>query len=635
MAVDTLACPSCKKSVEPAANFCGACALPLAGLRRLCPSTACRALNPVGQVHCSRCATALPKLDGSTVLVRWDLNGSELARRIVLRDLGAAVDAKVLVGRSSHALVYRNGRLVVELPPGLEELGRSPLEALTTPLGEVLSFEVIYTPAGEFELPLRPIEAFTADPLRVEVRAALALRIADPRAFVEHRFRDLDLPRLLKSELADALHDDAREAVESALRSVAVEARRDELESVRAQLQAALASRLQERLAGLGLRLVTARVTAISQADLERRTGRKAELLVILGDQVEALDRRKRLFDARSQTERQALYEEQAALRHEVERLEVLERERELLLRGEHSSLQALAAMEKLRQDSDVQRNKQALSAAGEKRKDGLIGEASLADLAREIELARDDDARGRRIALERLDLEHRRAMLALQADIEAFRAQKLRAEQFADALHGDQVGGLQRDARRKEIDLALDEAERRQRLQLVREREQAENTARLLEAKARKRAIELEAAKGLSYQQILALQATKLPFVDRILNANADEKLALVEQHKQELLRISEAMAADHRQVLERLLETLARRQDDEIARTERLGAKAMDRMADVAVAKSASASPAPSLRAPPPPAAPADASRCSACGAALVPGARACGACGAKSSN
>ncbi len=581
-------CPKCHTKNKPGSRFCGECGEALPGSEVKCGN--CGAMVPADKRFCGQCGKPLaestaPLLTGN----RWARRVEDFATKVEVDDVEGFFKKGLIVEGGTKAIFFVNGACSGILEPGRYDMG-----GLLQKIKNVFSSKsttAVLVDSGDIELRFSLAELRTRDPIKLAAECRLVVQMENPTQFFENLMKGRQNYPLseLKAFLEGELHNCLQEFVGT--RSV------QELSSdlaFKQQMDREVAQHLAVTFDRKGLSFVQVRVLDFRHPHLDSLTNTMEEYWLHAQD----LETRLAGGTLAAGVERKLLDQETAKELMKVEvyedRAKVYERMRQAVASAEMNKVTSAEEMEKFLQNIDKNKllRKDEIETLvrdfAERKEDHDVARRHLIlklKKEQEIEMAQVEvmGKIGLRKAVSEAEREEKRA----DVDFQLASRRKVIEQRYAEEVAAAQA---QADARRIQAQSDLDIAEKgvgiyekmKEAQQKEKDREEARQTrvedrrdereiARIRElaalsggqisstelfvvggpAAGADRLADLkrtEALKGLSPDQILAMDAAKSPEAAKALQEKFREAAAREERDR--VSAVKDQAAAELREV-------------------------------------------------------------------------------------
>lgn len=235
---------------------------------------------------------------------RWQRGADDFAVRVEVEDLKGLFRKELTVEHGTKALFFSGGTFGGTLGPGTYTL-----DDVFGHLGELENkgqASAVLVDAGDVAIGFRVGPIYTKDPLGIQVRGEVVLKVAEPIAFFTNVMKARTTYQVV--ELKDLLDDELTEALSAMLAERSVEELSTRLE-LRNELEMRLANHLRTTLGRIGLDLIQLRGLAWIHEKIDRVRNLREECFLLVSESEANLDRRKRLFDVYTAEEIQEVAE--------------------------------------------------------------------------------------------------------------------------------------------------------------------------------------------------------------------------------------------------------------------------------------------------------------------------------------
>ncbi|MFO8032525.1 MAG: zinc-ribbon domain-containing protein [Desulfohalobiaceae bacterium] len=517
-------CPSCGAKNVDRANYCAQCGAPMQqdnAQDMQCPE--CTAGISSADRFCPGCGARLMG-DHQPVVKesQWSRTEGDFAALLDTSGVQNALEKAIVVEQGTHALLFKDGKLLERLAPGRHDLKSRQKGLGSFWKSDLSNYKVVLVDAGVAPLRFTVSALKTSDPLFVNLECEMILQVNDPDLFYLNLFKNRNSLGL--QEMAAWMSDEVRDALGEEMRQISAE----ELGSdqyIKERLAQAARRHGGKSLELYGLSIVQFRTLSVSHARYDALQSQKEDVVLQVWEKESELAGRRKLFDVEDEKQRQEIYEQTRNAETEEERLQVYARLRKALMTGKMDEIRSKEDFDAFLEEIDTGR---------------LLREQEKEELKRSLDEKQEDHERSRQHMLNKLDIEQK---------VEVRRLELLGEQELDEELQNLR---LQKERSQLEHDLAVEnekqEARRSQQLQEHSDRLQQELDKARTEQEKEELRLQIKQKKWEFGQSVLERQRR-----EKLKHEREKMLLDLDRQERELNLRLQE-QRQKHQQELERM---------------------------------------------------------------------------------
>lgn len=517
-------------------NFCRECGKPLKGGTVQCKH--CGMVNDSAARFCGSCGK--PPVGESAPNMRgmvWRRNPDDFATRLDIQDLETTFRGGVIVEQGTKALLLKDGALWATLQPGryelktfLEAVRDSSVSGVGKVVGGIAGFlipksgqsidkiidslvtqgsTVILIDSGDVELQMHLTDIYTKDPIKIDITCKLVVQLDNATLFFNNVMKGrISYPL---SELKGNLFEELKNAFNDNINKKTVSELNYDL-SLKKQFEASVEHHLKATFSRNGLAFIQLRTMDYIFQHFDKIRGIQEQTFLQISEEEAELYKRKRLFDVYDRTQLQDIIEETKEVEYRQKRQQVWADMRKLINSDKMNEIKSADDLEgylheinkgKFLREDEINALKNSFIQSGLQREFLL----KKIELEQRLEYERLNKVGA--AANELAEYEEKAKLERLKFETELKVRAANRAEQVENAKAGATIAEMERDGRKKDMDLEH-EANKRdmdmslsalERIKALKEREK--RTEAELELAKQKALAEAEIEKTRVYQQM------------------------------------------------------------------------------------------------------------------------------------
>jgi hypothetical protein len=322
-------CSACGFENSNDAKYCARCGAPLtASSGRKCG--VCGTDNRSDAMFCRECGRPLNANENAEIRGNhWARREGDFAARIEISDLPGLLNKNLEVEAGTQALVYANGTPQEILPPGMyrmDSIGKTISHWIS---GVPKSATVLLVDAAPTEMVVQISNRFTSNPLPLSLSMRLIVEVENVGKFLfaalrgRERYSIEDLRQYLEPEVASAADNYLRQhTLEQLVQNP----------STRSEFELAVEEALRVTFQHYGLRLVSLRTVELDLEAYDKIKGIKGKYSLIVEEGEAELNGQKALADLHNQIDLQKLAEDTARVELEEKKVDIYQRMRRTVM---------------------------------------------------------------------------------------------------------------------------------------------------------------------------------------------------------------------------------------------------------------------------------------------------------------